>query len=124
MKKSASSLLLVGLLALGAGISSLHAADDTTPGFSTSNGTLAKKNAAGPSLRKGKTEAEQPGVTYGGLGVDLYKKGPILLSPLAPANAGYGKSYFSSSATGPANMAVTHTAQKPTGGLSLFSIEF
>ncbi len=124
MKKSAA-FLLVSLLALGG--ASLRA-DTTTHSFSTTSTPLAKQQqqqATGPSFRtKDPMAASTPGVVYGGLGYDLYKKGPILLSPLAPAKTGDGKVYFSSSALAPENSQPSHAAQKPTGGLSLFSISF
>jgi len=120
MKKSAASLLSVAFLALGLGASSLHAAD-ATPGFSS--GTTIAKKGAGPSFRKDKPAAETPGVVYGGVALDLYKQGPVLFSPMAPQKA-YGKSYFSSHKSGPAEEKPTHTAQTATGGWSLFSVSF
>ncbi|HEY8966925.1 MAG TPA: hypothetical protein VIM58_10800 [Candidatus Methylacidiphilales bacterium] len=123
MKKSV--LALCAALAVS-GAASLHAADAPASGYSST--TTAPKADRGITVRSKKSrEAEaQKGVTYGGIATDLYRKGPVLFSPLAPKGTEAGKHYSNGlSADGPNELAGNHEAQKPiAGGWNLFSIEF
>ena len=125
--KTCAALFLTALIALGAGISTLRAADDTANGFSS--GTTQAQKDHGITLHhndKNKSAEATQGVTYGGIATDLYRKGPILFSPTAPKGTEAGKRYSTGLQTvGPADLVTTHTAQKPiAGGWNLFSIEF
>jgi hypothetical protein len=124
--KTFAALSLTALVALGAGISTLRAADDSTSGFSSNSSTQPRADHGITLHHKDKPVEATKGVTYGGIATDLYRKGPILFSPTAPKGTEAGKRYSTGLQTdGPAELTTTHTAQKPVaGGWNLFSVEF